>query len=507
MRHINEWKSILGDDFAVPSEVSLCAKRLDDSGMPWRASWNYEKTEVFSCRHAVRFRQRLGSGGNGGIPLWAELYSLAGFVVDSQRGVKIPFAAHARANTEFRDDKIIEAVGLSKGVARIQRLVDETDVTSVQNQPCYGRINPFSVDLVFQRTFKEQIELSGVIQLFDESLSLDGGIPNTVMTNLWDRRLAFEIEPQALMRAVTRLSPRSHTAMLTEPSKIWLGLEGKPVKDYWRAFPPPRGPKIGILTGNAPESGLQLWEDILGVLRAQYEHLPDVLMPEMYIHSLPEMGLSMDLVEREDDVWLAMHGAIGKLLDVGCKVITLACNTTIYFEPRIVALCEKHDARFVSIAEACMPAIRGALKSGGGGSVGLVGIGPVVDMTGPYSGYKRHLDADTISVTPCPGDDLAFKAKSEGASDILVTEFRRLINNNLSNVRVIVLALTEVSMLYRRHIAKAKKGYSGERVFIDPLLELAKYLSWIYVTKGFRECVVCQIPSDLPIEDMLMHTP
>jgi hypothetical protein len=58
-------------------------------------------------------------------------------------------------------------------------------------------------------------------------------------------------------------------------------------------------------------------------------------------------------------------------------------------------------------------------------------------------------------------------------------------------------------MLYRRHIARAKKGYAGERVFIDPLLELAKYLAWIYITRGYRECTVCQIPADFPIEEAL----
>lgn len=497
------WHCVVSEE-ALPVEATLCIKRLEQTGARWRAAWNHQRTEALSCRHAARFRDRLGSGGNGGIPLWAELYSLLGFAVDDESGVKVPFAAHARANTEFVNGRILEALGMKPGVARIQRVLDESEDASVQDQPCYGRVNPFSVDLVFQRTFQKPIDLRDVVQLFDQSLLLDGGRPDTVMSNLWDRRLAFEIQPDALISAVMALCPRSRVAQITEPSSIWLGVEGNPKKDYWLAFPPPFGPKIGILTGNAPESGLQLWEDLLEVLRARYEHLPDVLMPEVYVHSLPHMGLSMDLEEREDQVWHAMESAITRLLDVGCRIITLACNTTIYFEPRIVILCEKYGARFVSIAEACIPAIRAAFeKASGANTVGLIGIGPVIDMTGPYSGYKRHLDAERISVTPCNGEELAFKAKNAGANDVLVTYFRRLVNEKLSAARVIVLALTEVSMLYRRHIAKAKKGYKADRVFIDPLLELAKYLARMYVTRGYRDCAVCQIPPEMPIESAL----
>jgi len=87
----------------------------------------------------------------------------------------------------------------------------------------------------------------------------------------------------------------------------------------------------------------------------------------------------MELVERENHVWAEMEKAIIALLETGCKILTIACNTTIYFEPRITQLCAKYGARFISIAEACMPGVRRALEDWNGeADVGLVGIGQLL---------------------------------------------------------------------------------------------------------------------------------
>lgn len=144
-----------------------------------------------------------------------------------------------------------------------------------------------------------------------------------------------------------------------------------------------------------------------------------------------------------------------------------------------------------------MPAIKHELNNKRGrSSVGLVGIGPVVDMLNSYSGYKRHLEAEGIKVIPCPGERLAFAVKNKGTKKALVAEFRRLINQQLPNEHVIVLALTEVSIVYREHIATTSKKHKSNKIFIDPLLELSKYLAFLYLNQGYRECPVCQIPDD-----------
>ena len=136
--------------------------------------------------------------------------------------------------------------------------------------------------------------------------------------------------------------------------------------------------------------------------------------------------------------------------------------------------------------------------------MGLVGIGPVIDMRGAFSGYKRHLEAEGIRVTPCPADRLAFAVKSKGTGNELVTEFRRLVSTKLPKEdAVVILALTEASMVYREHIAKASKRSKSGKTFIDPLLELGKYLALLYLREGYRKCRACQIPEAYEVDEKL----
>jgi aspartate/glutamate racemase len=505
-----------------PPNIDVCKERIQAGGVWWQISSNFEKTEAFSCSHAAKFRERLGSGGNGGIPLWAELKSLLGIAIDPTTKTEIPFAAHTRANTEFNDRRILDALGLHSEKARIKKVFNEQslelDISSAGNPPAitkqlslsrqkwFGRVNPFNVDLIFSDITGEDVQLAEISQIMDRSLELDGGVPNTIMSNLGCRTMAFEMRPSDLISLVKRLSPKSFVGPIATPSSIWLGLEGTYRKDYWLQFPPPKGPKIGILTGNSPESGITLWQDMLSALREAYPYLPDSLMPEVFIHSMPGMGLSMELASREQEVRSVVQQGIMGLLKLGCGILTIACNTTIYYEPEITKWCEESGARFVSIAEACMPAVRRALKHcPGKSSVGLVGIGPVVDMTGTLSGYKRHLEAEGIRVTPCPADRLAFAVKSKGTVNELVTDFRRLVNSTLPKEDVVViLALTEVSMIYRDHLTKSSpKNRNSKKFFIDPLLELGKFLSYHYLRQGYLECSVCQIPEGFDIDEKL----
>jgi aspartate/glutamate racemase len=502
------------------ADVSACAERLASCGIWWRAVMNHDATEVYSCRHAVKFRERLGSGGNGGIPLWSELKSLVGIAVDEGAGTKVRFAAHTRANTRFSERLLLDALGLRGENARIRMVFhDETDGrdaaevrseltaegdVAISGERWFGKVNPFNVDRVLADFTAEEVRLEDIPQMLDESLELDGGVPNTLMSNLGSRTAAFEVQSADLISAVKKLSPRSFMARVAEPCPVWLGLAGRHRRDYWLQFPPARGPKIGILTGNSPESGMTLWRDMLGALRSLYSYLPDALMPEVDVHSIPEMGLSMELTTREEAVREVVRRGVGELLNAGCAIVTLACNTTIYYEPLIAELCEARGARFVSIAEACMPAVQRALQRADSTNVGLVGIGPVVDMAGGFSGYKRYLEIGGIQVIPCPADRLAFAIKNQGPVAELVTEFRRLMQSGLPSGHVVViLALTEASMVYREHIAKAAKNRRSEKTFIDPLLELGKYLTFLYLRQGYKHCRACQIPEDFDVDGKL----
>ncbi|MHB1002117.1 MAG: hypothetical protein ACYC27_22990 [Armatimonadota bacterium] len=523
MEIIHDWTRTLAMSNPIPAEVKTCGDRLDGGGIWWRPSRNHMSTEAWSCMHAVKFRERLGSGGNGGIPLWAELKSLVGIAIDPTTRSEVAFAAHTRANTQFNERCLLNSLGMQATTARIKKIFEQSTTKSasdadrseplhdegstLSNQEWFGKVNPFNVDSILSQFTGNSVTLREVTQIFDESLIYDGGIPNTVMSNLGARTIAFEVSPNDLIAVVKHLSPSSFVAPISEPCPIWLGIEGSHLKDYWLQFPPSKGPKIGIITGNSPESGITLWQDMLTTLRRLYPNLPDTLMPEVQIHSIPEMGLSMELASREEEVRAVVREGVVELLGVGCRIVTFACNTTIYYEPEIAQLCKKNKARFVSIAEACMPAIRRALEQHSRGTgVSLVGIGTVVDLTGKFSGYKRHLEAENIRVTPCPADELAFAMKSKGKANKLITEFRNLISTTVpAQDAVVILALTEASMVYRDHIAKSPSNRKSGKTFIDPLVELGRYLSFLYLTQGYRECPVCQIPAEYEIDDKLRN--
>jgi aspartate/glutamate racemase len=505
---------------ALSHDPKICVDRIQGSGVWWQPSCNYENTEVYSCKQAVKFRERLGSGGNGGIPLWAELKSLVGLGIDTKENRTVRFAAHTRSNTQFNDRRLLDAMGLYGSEARIDRLCDDDVIeveasssldgsiqntkSSLSNQKWFGRVNPFNVDIILTDLTGESVQIEDIVQILDQSLELDGGVPNTIMSNIGIRTAAFEMSPRDLISVIKQLSPASLVATIADPCPIWLGLAGKHPKDYWLHFPPPRGPKLGILTGNSPESGMTLWQDILKALRGTYPYIPDTLMPEVHIHSIPEMGLSMELVNREKEVHEVVKRGVEALIKVGCSIVTFACNTTIYYEPEISMLCEANGARFVSIVEACMPVIRRTLGQNGSRRIGLVGIGPVVDMKGPFSGYKHYLEAEGIQVDPCPADRLAFAVKSKGPVDELITEFRRIVREALPKEAVVViLALTEVSMVYREHITKASQKWKSKKIFIDPLAELGKYLAFLYVQQGYKTSHVCQIPDEFEVDKIL----
>lgn len=503
-----------GPGSPLSADAAACAARLDGSGAHWRLSTNHDGTPVFSCRQAAKFRDRLGSGANGGIPLWDELKTLVGIVTDPRGEYLLAFAAHTRANTVFDDRSLLQALGVDAKDACLRSLIhddvvyddDPSSRAAMARKRWFGRVNPFNVDAVLSDLADRTIRIDDVVQVWDVSLALDGGTPDTVMTNAGDRTLALEIAPAALIDAVSRLSLRSEIAPIARPCPIWLGRDGRHRRDYFLQCPPPRGPKIGILTGNAPEAGLVLWQDMLVAIRTMYAHVPDVVMPDLLVHSLPTMGLSMELSAREVDVRLVVTTGMRGLLEAGCTLVTVACNTTIYFEPEIAELCEQYGARFVSIAEACMPAVRQAIHaSGGTGAVGLLGIGPVVDVDGAFSGYGRHLAAEGVEVTPCPADQLAFAVKSQGAAEDPMKAFRQMIRGLPDSIAVVILAVTEASAVYRAHVAKAPRGRQERRTYVDPLAELGRYLVYLYVAAGYRDCAVCQIPSDFDIRNKLQH--
>jgi aspartate racemase len=495
-------------------EVSaLCVSRLNESGRPWRESLNEGGEPAWGCMHAVRQRDRLGSGKNGGIPLWAELKSIVGIARSSDGKTTVPYAAHTRANTSIDERLLISVLGLDPEETSLQSILNEDAeyresplaiAIREMRERWFGLVNPFTVDWVLSELGELDLSLPDVVQIFDTSLLLPGGTPDTVMTNLGDRTRAMELSPAELIGAVRDLSCVTHLREVALPCPIWLGQSGRYRKDMYMNWPPPVGPRIGILTGNGPESGVTLWQDILATVRGLYPQVPDVLMPDVFVQSVPGMGLSMDLEMREQDVREIVLGGIRDLLQRDCKLVTTACNTTIYFEPEIAALCAEFDARFVSIAEAAVPAAARALATQpDGAGVGLIGIGPVIDLSGDFSGYRRYLEDSEILVATCAADEFAFEIKNDPDGASRAKKFGRLVNSLPSDTGVVILALTEASIVFRRNIVPQLSKRDDQRLYVDALAELGTYVAYVYLVSGYLESEVCQITDESTIAGKL----
>jgi aspartate/glutamate racemase len=492
--------------------AALCVSRLNEAGRPWHESHNEGGGRALSCMQAVRLRNRLGSGNNGGIPLWAELKSIVG-IARSSDGRTIPYAAHTRANTRIDEQLLIPALGLDPEKTSLQSILDEdaehdesgsTTIRKELRERWFGLVNPFTADRVLSEFGDLDLSLADVVQLFDASLLLPAGVPDTMMTNLGDRTRAMEISPTDLIEAVRAHSCEAHLGEIAVSCPIWLGQGGRYQKDVFMNWPPPLGPRIGILTGNGPESGVTLWQDINATVRGLYPQVPDVLMPDVLVHSVPGMGLSMNLVTREKDVRETVLNGIRDLLQLDCKLITVACNTTIYFEPEIAALCAEFGARFISIAEAAVSAATRALAAQADSvGVGLIGIGPVIDLDGDFSGYRRYLTEAGISVATCPADDFAFEIKNQPDSTSRAATFGRLVRSLPPTTDVVILALTEASIVFRRDIAPHLQKRSDSRMYIDALAELGGYMAFVYLMSGYLESEVCQISQEEMIASKL----
>ncbi|QPH56017.1 aspartate/glutamate racemase family protein [Pontivivens ytuae] len=464
---------------------------------------NGEPMEARSCRQAVKVRDRLGSGETGGVPLWSELKSEVGVAECEVSGTRRYYACHTRANTILNRERLAEALELDPQNCSFSRIIDE-DGDDKDEIDFFGLVNPLNVDQIMKIVGLD-CTTDEIWQLIDDSVFWEEGYPNTLVTNCGRRDMALEMFSSGLFRSLTKYFPRTKRGSFSDFDPIWLGKSGNFVKKEWLNFPPPKAPKIGVLTGNSPESGITLVNEFFQEFRKIFEaNATDVTMPEIHMHSAPSMGLTMELIEREERVWTLIEQDLRQLLEAGCKILTIPCNTTIYFSDKIRSLCSSYDAEFVSIAEACLP----VLERVGDTEVGLIGIAPVVDFDRGFSGYDTELSPKGYRILPCNGEALAWEVKNRGDNIRKFNQpyqsFEKLVSKQFDSVRTIILALTEVSLVYRENVKRAHKKFP-ETVFVDPLLELSKYLLFRYLSTGLRESKVCALPRDFEIDNEIQE--
>ncbi|HZM57734.1 MAG TPA: aspartate/glutamate racemase family protein [Acidimicrobiales bacterium] len=220
-----------------------------------------------------------------------------------------------------------------------------------------------------------------------------------------------------------------------------------------------------------------LWERINHLIRTdpRVQFRGDAGFPRIIVDSVPDMGASMELPEREPDVRPIVLDAVHGLCKAGATAVGIACNTTQYFAREIGAMCSRFGARFVSLAEETAAYLERTQTN----SFDLLGIKSVTDLDG-WSDFGRALGGFDVHV-PDPRQveaitELAFRVKRELVTPATVNRLRDLINRS-TETDTVVLALTELSILWSRQNGPPR---SGKR-FIDTLDILASSMAEIYL--------------------------
>lgn len=431
----------ISDDMNVPAGVERALRFLHARGMWYVLSRN---EPALSCPDAARKRVRVGTQG---IALHDELKSSLGYVVRSGRRHLV--AVHCRADQMRDDHRIIQFVD---GATPVQKL--EVDALERLGMG-YGLVNPF-VDIV---ETDEDFD-STILHLFDDSVLLPSSPAGTMFTNAGDHTWGLEFRPEELVRSYTRAFVRVGKVTLSSSSVT--------------VAPP----SIGIITGNGPESGIALWQcmndSIRNKLRARgngsldIRKPGDISLPSVFVHSLPGMGLSMELDQREQEVWGTLEGGVSGLCARGATLITLACHTTHYFGPRIQALAAQKNAEFVSMSEVAMQNIAGM----GLESLAIVGVRYVAALNSwsSYTPIRNLVGAiETVSESAMLDfHELAFEVKETGLRDgkNLHQKLTHLLDRHIKS-RTVLIALTELSLILLGATPKQRK--LEKKVLIEPL--------------------------------------
>ena len=426
-----------------PDKVSEIENKLKDENIWFITSNNENDREVLGCRDAVNYRVRLGSSN---IPIFCELKSNFGFIIKDNE--KKYLMVHYRGNQKLDHEKVEKIIG-----AEFQRIEDEAELQKRFGSG-FGLVNPF---LGFDRP--------DILQIFDKSLTTQKFIPYTMMTNASDRSWGIEFKPLELIKSLDKLMDGNVKIedVVQENTKF-------EIKKH----------KIGILTGNSPESGTLLWESINERIRNNFGQyfLGDISFPEVIIEPLPEMGLSMELDLRFEEVKKVVEKGITNLCERGATIVCIACNTTQYFSEMSKGICSKHDAIYVSIPETTEQYLKKNKIDG----FDFLGIKYVSDFEN-WSAFK-NLKNDFDLKLPNDTDinkinDIAFEVKKKVVSGKGVNKLRDIINKS-TETNNIIFALTELSILFKSQ----KKNTKSDKMYYDTLTILADAIGDMY-TKDY----------------------
>lgn len=441
-----ELKPLLKIGERIPKEVLRCAEKLLILGVWHQFSRN---PKAMSCQDAAQRRNRLG---HIGIPLWDELKSFLGEYEDSEGNKKL-FLAHYRGDREVDLQKLRIALNTEGEVHRLKSTEGSEDV--------YGIVNPF-------------FESNDTLQIFDYELHRPIGVPGTVMTNLGEHTWAVEFDPSEL---VLKLEG-AVWADIIESREL---LSNSPVIERIE-------PKtIGILTGNPSDSGLYLWEAINHHLRILMgkDSLGDISMPKIIMLSTPQIGISMEMGERENPLRKAIIKAVDELCDAGANIIVHPAHTTHYFASDIAEHAAKRGAEFISMAKVTIE----KLKTKKIDEISLLGTRYVTDFSQKWSVYANAFSGIKVH---CPSNkgwkkihEIGYEIQQNGLTPRCFNWMRDLLKDEVpESCKFVLLAMTEFTSI-SKHI-HPKSRVLHDKILIDPIDIYGEAIAYIYLSQDIK---------------------
>lgn len=204
----------------------------------------------------------------------------------------------------------------------------------------------------------------------------------------------------------------------------------------------------------------------------------DLSYPKVMMRSIPEMGLSMELAPREDEVWHHLSQAILGLCEDGATHIALACHTTHYFAKHIKAICDG-KATFVSMAEVVLNYVRQQKIT----DLTIMGI-PYVSDLAEWSAYRdlKHINTKALGEKARePMLELGYiikKMTNEKDHRNALNKLHHVLRCGVEGENVLI-ALTEISVLLEFFPKNQKK--IGDYHVIDALRLYGHQLAQIYL--------------------------
>jgi aspartate/glutamate racemase len=396
-----------------------------------------------NCRDARYKRNRIG---HAGIPLYDELKSFVGVSKDKNGREQI-VAMHCRAHLAMDLERVVKVCDLQNEIA----VLPEADLQKKYNIE-FGTVNPVLLEIKSNHK---------VLHVFDNGvLEPVSRFPGTMMTNAGNHTWGIEFDPGELVGSIENSIIDTIAIPDTELEEFEL--------------PKRLNPKsIGIITGNGPDSGMALWQDINeNIAEILGKHfIGDISLPKVFVVSVPAMGLSMELDQREQVTWQALSEAVTQLKDLNVDLLALACHTTHYFTGKIREIFEGDGRKFISMPEVVIKYIAENNIT----ELAVLGINYVADMDrwSAYSELKKYKIEKLNYETIRKFHDLGYLVKQMNQRYKGFQQLVGLMKNEVKSNNIII-ALTELSILLQ---SQGKKNRPSDKNIIDALELYAKAIA------------------------------